>query len=352
MQIQDLFGKGGLPSAFVRLLHYSESTKETSSKVLPDEIEGLVLASIGAVIVGTSTGKHACLSSSSSRTSVRINMGVEDECNGTPSSMLLCRLLSIGLQHKKVFPNRLLALRLLESLARDCAQGSATLRNIIHNDIMTALHNDLKSNSQASAESLPAEIFSALLDALGSVILLPATDNTKSTPGTTLTARFQSIALPADSVLSISELVKWTYDRYSSCSIIVLSLTRFVGRLSCENSVLKNQQWIVTCRKTFAMVLAEEILHVVAATCGPCHCAQVRTIALMTVWFILHRSQRARSFFKRNSQGELFCDAILPKFTNPNISASKQHMDSLDLDLFHAGRKMICCIIDQEVEES
>lgn len=312
----------GLPDAFILFLRNEGAGDGTgkfphNAQRLQEEIEGLALSAIAAFIAGAPPGKFVCLSSLSAQTSVRVSIHGEDEGEGGRSSMLLCRMLRIGLQDNVTLPNRLLALRLLEALARKFLHGGATLRNIIHNDITVSLRNDLKSNSLSSVDSLPRDVFSVLMDSLASVLLLPTDNNSRTENCGQLTTQYQTSALPFTSaVTSILELVVWTYNRYSDCSTIVLSLTRFIGRLSCENSFLSNHRWIVTCRKTFAIVLSEEILDTIAASCMSRHCTEVRILAMASLWFILHRSERARSFFKAKGH-KIVCSLLQNNKTNP-----------------------------------
>lgn len=256
---------------------------------LQHQIEALVLSAMATVVAGSAAGKQACQSAAA---------GGESQLPG--------RLLQLSLLPEQGLATRLLALRLLEMLARDSLHGGATLRATVHHDIVQALRNDLKTASHFSADCVPAQVFSGLLDALSSVLLLPMessascvqTKTTRVERQTNAISRYQSMATPNKSVLSIPELVKWTYERYCTCPGILVSLSRFIGRVGCGNSFIYNEQWTVPCRKTFAVVLSPDVLDVAECCCSPSHPIEVRSPALSTLWFILHRSQRARSHFQ------------------------------------------------------
>lgn len=330
----------GFPNALIRLLRgdsgttcYSEARHDQSKKKcmtsehLQHHIKALALSAIATFVSGSSSRKHACLASPAARASEHIALLCkeksknDDESDSRGRSMLPCRLLTLGLRPEEDLVNRLLALRLLEAFARDNLH-TATLRTTIHNNIVFALRNDLKAATQASCDCLPPEVFSGLLDALGSVLLLPVDPHsTLGSPTTaaatvrahsmgprteqsSVIARYQSTAPSTKSVLPIPELVRWTYERYHRCSTISLSLMRFIGRISCENSFVRNGRWTIPCRKTFAVVLSEEVLDTVMSSCSARQDTAVRSLALSALWFILHTSERARSYFKNKKYPE------------------------------------------------
>lgn len=356
----------GLPNALVRLLrddsnvikcfslssHCDRSSKNCTkcehAKLKYHQIESLTLSAMATFVIGSSTGKHASLSSPAARASTYISLlGKDDSVN---RSILPCRLLCLGLRSGEEFANRLLALRLLETFARDNLHGSATLRTTIHNNVILALRNDLKAASQSSPDCLPPAVFSGLLDVLGSVLLLPSeTQRTSSTSPTETQAKtmrvrveqnrvigqYQSTAPYTKAALSIPELVKWTYERYHTCSTILLSLIRFIGRICSENSFVRNQNhWTVACRKTFAVVLSEEVLDTVFSCCSSVHDPAIRGLALAALWFVLHRSERARSYFK--SKRDLQNDFNFPH------GKAKYCLQEEDENILHAEKMVFC----------
>ena len=183
--------------------------------------------------------------------------------------------------------------------------GSATLRTTIHDRIVLALRNDLKVD-----DCLPPAVFSGLLDALGSVLLLsPSAASVSATTAqaksiklhvghNNVNALYQSTAPSTKAALSLPELVKWTYERYRTCSTISISLIRFIGRICSENSFVRNNQWRVACRKTFAAIKSEEVLDTMMSCCATTNTPAVRALALSSLWFVLHRSERARTYVK------------------------------------------------------
>jgi hypothetical protein len=360
----------GIPNALVRLLqsgsvpkcvagaHFGHANKNAINfEELHSQIEVLALSAIATVATGSSAGKTACLASAAAEASVRLTLLDKDEGGRRDGrSMLPCRLLHTSLQPKETFATRLLALRLLEAFTRGNLHGTATLRTIIHRNIVAVLRNDLKAVSQSSADTLPPEIFAGLLDALGSVLLLLPADTPALAAQAKATgqrverkhaiSRCQSTAPSTTAVVSVPELVKWIYERYHKCDCIVLSLTRFIGRICCENSFVHNEQWTVTCRKTFAIVLSEEVLDTAAACCSPQHPTEVRTMAFAALWFILHRSERARAYFKNKKQNQDF-DFLRLKakllddsnnsndILSPDVVLSSIHAEKMVYSLIH-----------------
>ena len=295
----------GVPTALMGLfesyMHMSYSCNNSNSKLnviaSSSPAQAVLLCVMSIFISGSSATKNACLLSPTMRMSKQITMAPTFENGENDRSLLLCELLQLGLQPSVELHVRLLSLRLLEEFARDYLHGAATLRTTIYSRIVTALQADLNKTSRSATCSLPPPIFAILLDALGSILLSSTTCN-RDCNGAKLN---KEASAPPSHELSAVELIKWTYERHQLCPEVLFSLLRFIGRVCNEAYVLSRPKpKRQPNKKNFAVVSSEEVVGVLSECFSQCHDSHVREMASTVLWFILHKSGSALSFFKKN----------------------------------------------------
>ena len=255
---------------------------------------------------------------------------------GSDTGSLFYKLLGAGLckTHKK--PHSVFSVHLLESFLRgtDSGAGGAASRVVLTALIIQALRDSLNCPN-TSPDCLPAEVFAALLDALASALLPPLVHhygdvnpphstsqqqqheidispisiaNQFSTPAvgkaklaSKSPSKLASSALGLEPVLTIPELTAWVCERYLNVSSTVMcALLRLLARLGDEESYAH----VPAARKLHANVLSSEVIVVVWRCIAECVDIEVRSLAVLSMWTILHASESARAVCKQLKASE------------------------------------------------
>jgi hypothetical protein len=293
------------------------------------DISAAVAYALAGLSFRSSVSKLSLLNCSAGRASTYIALGSNsaEESNAvlvtpprhslgqqTSSSILspefgsLCyRLLSAALYRGHKTPYRVLCVNLLESFLRgiETKTSSAASRIVVSTSIIKALRDSLTCPN-SSPDCLPPSVFAALLDALASA-LLPSqshlnhisvspsgvADQWRSSAAAS--AKSVSCTSSLDPVLSVPELAAWVSERYFDDSPMVMSaLLRLIGRLGNE----KSYAHIAAARKLHANVLSSKVILVVLSCLSANESIDVRSLAALTMWTLLHGSESSRAILK------------------------------------------------------
>ncbi|CAE7339700.1 unnamed protein product [Symbiodinium microadriaticum] len=299
------------------------------------DIAAAVVYAVSGLCCNGTLPKVCFLSCSAARASTHLELtgGAESSSVITPAAAsnssgdlgsLCYRLLTMALFRGNKTPFRVFSVQFLESFMRGVDHGAsgAASRIVLSTSIVKALRDSLNCSS-ASLDCLPPEVFAALLDALASALLPPIcqlhqkqreidvspcsiTDRFRSptTNGSaSLSSKSASGASSLEPVITIPELTAWICDRYlRESSTVMCALLRLLARFGDEESYAH----VPAARKLHANVLSTKVILVVWRCITESSDIDVRSLAILSMWTILHASESARAVLKRaRTSGEL-----------------------------------------------